>query len=743
MRNHARPTLRIAISVLVLLSYLSLTTTFAYSSVVLLLPILAIAFMPLGEWLERRFSIYTTVSTFLTATFGLGLLVAAVGIPLLDTVTYLVMYIQIYSMVHIKHENNYNHIILMSFFIVLAACMMSPSATIGLVLILFIFVAVWTFFPLEIYAACREGELDDRADLIDLDARETLLTESRPNLIDWRLASYVSVFALLLIGTTGAFFFFSPRTEAGLLGATNRAQFEVGLSQEVDLSTGGQLLQTGRPVMHVVFPETEDGRYDGTLFWRATTFDQYTGSGWTRRGVYTPQFDLNESYRRFAHGGGFGSTEGLDRVPFRLGTLVKQEVFLDEIPETGVPTLPLAQMIVPRDGQKGIRFQWGQAGDFTVHVNRKASSGINYTAWSEVITPTPQQLRNTATNFEDVITQRDFEHLTNHNLSDRTLELVEDLTEDADTRYDEIMAIMEYLTDEQNYIYTTRVPDVEAGSPVESFLHTTRTGHCQLFASAMALMLRSKGIPTRVVSGFRGGEFDEVDESYTIYADYAHLWVEVFFPEFGWVTFDPSPRPDDIDFGTISAVQRYYSRYLLRAKMIWLRNVVGFQPEDRLDVAKELTFRVRNYFDTSAAEASVAADPGEITGRGNAGRMTSPLVAGLLFATFVFIVFFAIQMYRTPKTVKRTYTDDQQRAIKLHGALMKRLQRLGIDGRGMSVDEIRAEIHACPWEDKQPALQALAAYNAARFGARPFEESVFSQMVRAVQRFRPVARAAG
>jgi transglutaminase-like putative cysteine protease len=75
---------------------------------------------------------------------------------------------------------------------------------------------------------------------------------------------------------------------------------------------------------------------------------------------------------------------------------------------------------------------------------------------------------------------------------------------------------------------------------MNAFFTEVRRGHCELFASAMALAVRSLGIPARVVTGYLGGEWDPQNHSYLVREGMAHLWVEVLFPQYGWVPFDPS-----------------------------------------------------------------------------------------------------------------------------------------------------------------------------------------------------------
>jgi hypothetical protein len=77
--------------------------------------------------------------------------------------------------------------------------------------------------------------------------------------------------------------------------------------------------------------------------------------------------------------------------------------------------------------------------------------------------------------------------------------------------------------------------------PIANFLFERKQGHCEYFASSMAVLLRTLGIPSRVVNGFRSDEFNDLTGNYVVRAKDAHSWVEAYFPGYGWQMFDPTP----------------------------------------------------------------------------------------------------------------------------------------------------------------------------------------------------------
>ncbi len=106
--------------------------------------------------------------------------------------------------------------------------------------------------------------------------------------------------------------------------------------------------------------------------------------------------------------------------------------------------------------------------------------------------------------------------------------------------YEVTLRIERYL---RNFFeYSLTPPSSDYSSPYSAFLFDTRSGYCQHFAGAMALLLRYNGIPARVAVGFTSGELDESSpDTYTVSTNNAHAWVEVYFPQIGWVAFDPTP----------------------------------------------------------------------------------------------------------------------------------------------------------------------------------------------------------
>jgi hypothetical protein len=122
----------------------------------------------------------------------------------------------------------------------------------------------------------------------------------------------------------------------------------------------------------------------------------------------------------------------------------------------------------------------------------------------------------------------------------RVRDLAARITAGADSSFEKALRIQDYLR--QVYLYSTEVPPPPAERDiVDYFLFEAPGGFCSYYASAMVVMLRAKGVPARMVTGFFVSEYDAERGAYRVPASAAHAWVEVFFRNHGWIEFEPTP----------------------------------------------------------------------------------------------------------------------------------------------------------------------------------------------------------
>jgi hypothetical protein len=151
----------------------------------------------------------------------------------------------------------------------------------------------------------------------------------------------------------------------------------------------------------------------------------------------------------------------------------------------------------------------------------------------------------------------------------RVEQLAAEITANGKSTFDKALLVEGYL--KRHYAYTLDLNWKSGPQPLSTFLFEKKAGHCEYFASAMAILLRTAGIPTRLINGFLTGEYNPVSHDYIIRQSDAHSWVEVYIPGRGWTEFDPTP-PDpnhqEINlarqFGHyVDAIQLYWNSYII------------------------------------------------------------------------------------------------------------------------------------------------------------------------------------
>ena len=137
----------------------------------------------------------------------------------------------------------------------------------------------------------------------------------------------------------------------------------------------------------------------------------------------------------------------------------------------------------------------------------------------------------------------------------------------------------------QNFQYTLSLARQTRLDPLEEFLFVRRSGNCEYFAAALAVMLRSLGIPARVVGGFQRGDWNEYGWYFMVRLRDAHAWVEAHVEGVGWITLDPSPRQAGVSGRSALGL------YLDALRMRWYRYVVNWSLRDQIETALSLRYQ--------------------------------------------------------------------------------------------------------------------------------------------------------
>ncbi|HEX6747462.1 MAG TPA: DUF3488 and transglutaminase-like domain-containing protein [Longimicrobium sp.] len=321
--------------------------------------------------------------------------------------------------------------------------------------------------------------------------------------------------SLVTLGMSSTVFVFFPRlprawTMQGRRGAGDEV---AGFSDRVSIGEfGGRIGSNPEVMFRVEFPDGPPADAQ-SIHWRGRSFNHFDGSTWSR-GAFTAAGDLPPAAYAARWGG-----------PFR-----RMRIFGGP-PGTDVLFGPHPVLTVrPRSAIRPYR---GRSGD----VFYSGSDNPVYSIVSTAARPSDEQLRGTP----DADGEALAEYLQLPALDPRVRRLADSLAAGKTARIDQVRAIADWLHDE--FSYTLDLPASESEASLEGFLFRRRAGHCEYFSTALAVLLRTRGIPARNVNGFLGGEWNQNGRYLAVTGNDAHSWVEVWFDGWGWVPFDATP-PD-------------------------------------------------------------------------------------------------------------------------------------------------------------------------------------------------------
>ena len=292
------------------------------------------------------------------------------------------------------------------------------------------------------------------------------------------------------------------------------------------LSLGGPRTVGNTLIMDVTVP-----RQLRSVYWQAIAYDSYENGSWK----------VGEDAETRLH---FPDDGALPIPQTAARESVKQTV-QNYIPNTSF--IYAAPQLTSSDKQMFIESVQDAQGEELVISARSRfvlRQGETYETVSSVSTADAESLRLSGTNYPDWVTERYLQ--VPQTVTDQTKELAVEITAPFDNAFDKSIAVRDYLRN--NITYNDQIQAApEDVDPVDHILFDTQEAYCTYYASAMALMLRSQGVPSRVVSGYAQGEFDEESSSYRVRASNAHTWVEVYFPRYGWIQFEPTATIPTVD----------------------------------------------------------------------------------------------------------------------------------------------------------------------------------------------------
>lgn len=301
----------------------------------------------------------------------------------------------------------------------------------------------------------------------------------------------------------------SPTEGVGGGGQGGATAAHPGLSGGLD--TGAPVVLDDAVVLRVAA--------DRPLFWRATTYDTWDGRRWSQ--TLDPTEDPT----------------AVDVAPLPSAGPAPIEVEQAfTLVGTGLDVVPAAWRPTEVD-MANADVSLGADGSLTVAAPLEAGSSWRIT--SAVVPATADDLRRA----EPADLPADAPVLAAYAIEGdvvpRVAELASSITADATTTYDKVKALEQWMDD--NLTYTRDLPRLGPGTDaVDELLFNSRRGYCEQIGSALVVMLRSLGIPARLVVGYVPGSFDGATGEWLSRGTDAHAWAEVYFPGIGWQGFDPT-----------------------------------------------------------------------------------------------------------------------------------------------------------------------------------------------------------
>ncbi|MCM3342767.1 transglutaminase domain-containing protein [Paenibacillus sp. MER TA 81-3] len=359
-----------------------------------------------------------------------------------------------------------------------------------------------------------------------LNAHEWANPRSLPSLQEWTkslTASYSSSF--------------NPPGQTAAYAVNKGVNPQTGLTgySQDDTQLGGPIQDDSRLLFTAASPEP--------TYWRGESKTVYTGQGWTSKPEQAQTLDASGALRD-------DSTATLKGWSDPITQTITESRFMPELPllfggkverliswsRNGADPDLAQSLPVLRYHPIGERYEAATSGQ---------ASSVTYQYETRVFRLDEEMLRTVAESPAPRETQlpeevRRLGLQLPASLPGRVRELGARLTAGADTQYDKVQRIQQFLLREYTYTKTETSVPPEGRDFVDYFLFDARQGYCNHFSTAMTILLRTQGIPARWVKGFSPGEAQSPGH-YAVRASDAHAWVEVYFPAVGWVPFEATP----------------------------------------------------------------------------------------------------------------------------------------------------------------------------------------------------------
>lgn len=505
------------------------------------------------------------------------------------------------SLFQSKEPRHYWFLLALAQMQVAVGSILSNTPTFGFLFFAYVLLALWTLSVFSLYQA-EQTLIRSNRDTAVLAApyvhlpnatllsrlvhrepdnyRNAIQIDPNERWVNRRFVTGILLTSIVAISVGMMFFVFIPRVWVGRLPLVVDqddipAQRLTGVTAEVQLGEIGQILESNAKAMEVRFFDAHTGQeldvaktsaesgYSEPMF-RGSVMGTYEGGRWSilpeshnwqpllpasdRRGLVRQQFTLADSTApilfgmqpiTYAENANNGSEVGIDRVTSILMHNPARSV--------GNLSYELYSFRPRREPRPRI-----------MHYGDGEASELR-----ESLLPTLRSLPPTLTRLSQLAKQ-----IREQTVSDDELVFAR--------------AVESHFQSSGLYQYSLKAdikdPKID---PIEDFLFNRKTGHCEYYASAMALMLRSQGIPTRLVSGYKGGETNKYSKAFVVEQRHAHAWLEALINNDAWYTFDPTPPGRDEFVRQIGIQRSLWAEMREALRGMWTQNIVNMSYEQQ------------------------------------------------------------------------------------------------------------------------------------------------------------------
>ena len=655
-----------------------------------------LAFFPVDALFLSRFSVANSANPPLYAV-------------LLSAVHFL-LFVSIVRFYSVVTDRDAVFLAMLAFAGILAAAVLTVDTTFLILFFIFLLFGISTFVGLELRRAAS-GAVSPT-----LHAH----TERKRKLNRALSLSAFSVAAgSIVLG--GVLFFFFPRFNAGYLGrASFNPSLMTGFTENVELGQIGEIKKNSAVVMRV-----QTGKPIGyeRLRWRGIALTNFDGRRWSTAEHSTKTLVM----------GGDGWIRTTD-TPQKAELLKPGMLYTVYLEPLATDALFVPGKVTRLKGN----FNGGMSSSFNAirgnYIFRDSTDTLtnpfhNYTAlrYAGISSLPPldaAKLRAAPTDYSPDIART---YLQLPPLDPRIPELAQQITKNARTPFDKALAMENYLRN--RFAYTLNLTGKPGADPLAHFLFETRAGHCEYFATAMIIMLRTLGIPSREVNGFLPGEYNELGGDYIVRASDAHSWVEVYFPGMDWQVFDPTPAAPENESGFLTRLGKYADWM----EITWSEWVIGYDFAHQMVMAQTMQRSSRDLSESLRAWYARQ----QIRGRRWMKSWHSGLGLLIPAAAVAFLILLRFDalsamlrrlrlwwQLRSPKAAR----SNPQLASRLYAELLRVLARRGLT-RGVSQTPLEFAAAVDSPRLAPPVREFTQLYAHARYGGAPCNTTRLRQLL--------------